>query len=139
MFKKMFEVGEIEVFCNSLGFKKKQVDTIKSVVKTETDLSHFKNFIIEKDGQFKSNLELVFSYVKSINLEENYSFIQFSNDFNTDKALALRNISKGFYNASLVEKVEKLLEKGLTLNEFYNKVVNEDINICQTITLLANE
>lgn len=139
MFKKMFEVGEIEVFCNSLGFKKKQVDVIKSVVKTETDLSHFKNFIIEKDGQFKSNLELVFSYVKSINLEENYSFIQFSNDFNTDKALALRNISKGFYNASLVEKVEKLLEKGLTLNEFYNKVVNEDINICQTITLLANE
>lgn len=139
MFNKMFEVGEIEGFCKSLGFKKKQVDAIMSVVRTESDLSHFKNFIIEKDGQFKSNLELVFSFVKSINLEENYCFTQFSNDFNTDKALALKNISKGFYNASLVEKVEKLLEKGLTLNEFYNKVVNEDINICQTITLLTHE
>lgn len=139
MFKKTFEVGDVEGFCVALGLKGKQIKQIVSVVKTESDLSHFKNFIMEKDGQFKSNLELVYNYIKHRNISEDYGFENFSNDFNVDKSLALKNISNGFYHSGLVKKVEKLLEEGLTLNEFYNKVVNEDINICQTITLLTNE
>ena len=139
MFKKTFEVGDVEGFCVAIGLKGKQVERIRSVVKTESELCHFKNFIMENDGQFKSNLELVYKYVNSCTIKESYSYDDFSSDYSVDKGLALKNISKGFYNTGLIEKVEKLLEKGLTLNEFYNKVVKEDINICQTITLLTNE
>lgn len=128
-------INEVDIFCKSLGFKKVQVEKIKTVLKKESDLSHFKMYIIMNDGKFKSNLELIYNYMNLVK-EERCSYESFLNEYNNDKVCALKSISKGMYNSDVLYKVEALVEKGLTLREIYTKVVIGKFNINQTLTEL---
>lgn len=132
----LFEVKVVE-FCKTLGFKEGQIKKVKTVLKTESDLSCFKMFIIMNDGSFKSNLELIHNYLQSVDMGKIYSYQQFSEDFKADRASALKNISNGMYNNDVLHKVENLLKIDLTLQDIYDTIVNEKLNIHQVLTQLS--
>lgn len=130
-------IENVEKFCVQIGIDGKLQSMLKSAIKTESQFSKFKQFILDNDN-IKSKLQLVSNYLMSINLIEEYPKSSFVEDFqNGNKVYALEFISKGHYNNSVLHKVESLLKKDLTLENLYDKVVNENrLNINNILILL---
>lgn len=123
-------IQQLESFLETLNFNSKHSEKMKSVIKSEKDLYRFKMFIMENDGKFRSNLELIFNFIKTIELEHSYLVEEFVADYEGgEKEKALKNISRGMYNGYVLHEVENLLTKGLTLKDIYDTVVNSDVNI----------
>lgn len=131
---------EVDGFCEELGLKGKLIDSIKSVVKSKSDLEKFKLFIIENDGKFRSNLQLVHKFVTTFDFKTSYPCRQFVFDYlNVSKELALKSISRGFYSNVVLHKVGALIDNGLTLKELYDKVISEENNIIQVLNYFFNK
>lgn len=125
---------DIDNFCKEIGLSGKLLGGITSVVKTETDLSEFKLFLITK--QFKTNLMMVNYYLANFDFENKYPFESFMNDYETNRTDALKNISRGFYSNIVLHKVDTLLSKGLTLSDIYYKII--DVKNANVIQVLSN-
>lgn len=130
----MINFFQADNYYEKLGLNNKHSEKLKSVIRTEADLYRFKIFVIENDGKFRSNLELIFNFMKTIELENSYLVEEFVADYeNEEKEKALKIISRGLYNKHVLHKVENLLIKGLTLEYIYDSIINSDVNVFHTL------
>jgi hypothetical protein len=111
---------------------------MQSVIKTESDLEDFKNFIIINEGKYKSNLQLVYLYTMHLQ-QASTSREHFVNEYKEgSRQEALESVVKQKVNTVLLNKVEEILKNGLTLETLYDKLVEYKMyNLFQAIKLIA--
>lgn len=124
-------------FLVDLGFKGKLLSDMLFLLKSENDLHDFRNFIILNDGCFKTNLQLHSMYVENLKKENNYKKENFVNDFHVSKKEALEKYLLCQVDSLLLNKVEKVLENGLTPSILYDKLEEyQQYNPVQAVRLI---
>jgi hypothetical protein len=132
------KLSNVNSFLVELGLKGKLLQDMQSVIKTDSDLEDFKNFIIINEGKYKSNLQLVYLYTMHLQ-QDSASREQFVNVYKEgSKQEALESVVKQKVNTVLLNKVEEILKNGLTLETLYDKLVEYKMyNLFQAIKLIA--
>jgi hypothetical protein len=130
--------NKVNSFLVELGLKGKLLKDIQTVVTNESELSDFQNFILENDGKFRGNLQLVHMYIMHLkqSIPSKEQFVSDCQEGNTQEAV--ENVLKTKMNTVLLNKVEQILENGLTLEFLYDKLVEYKMyNPFQAIKLIA--
>jgi hypothetical protein len=109
-----------------MGFKGKLLRDLLSVIKNYDDFQNFQFFIINNDGKFKSKVQLVQQYIIYLQKTSSYSSkCEFILDYmkKEDKKEVYEKLFMSHVDTVTLNKVEKLLMNGLTLEDLYDKVI----------------
>lgn len=113
-----------EYLTETLELTGKPLTDMQSIIKTESDLSKLKQFVIDNDGKWRSRLQLVHMYIKHLQEQSTYTKQMFVSDYSQGKEReALSNVFQANIEKEVINKVQVILEDGLTLSRLYDRLV----------------
>jgi hypothetical protein len=109
----------------NMGFNGGFLGELLKIIKDDDDYEKFQNFIINNDGKFDTQLHLIHQFSIYLQQTSPYTKEEFIQEYKnaSNKYEVIVKLFKSSVNPITLKKIERLFKNGLTLEEFYDKVV----------------